>query len=128
MILFLLILILSFLAGLLFPWWVLIPIVFFMCNWRSKSFKSAFLISFLSVFLLWAVLSFYYSVANNHILAKRVAELFGLGNSSISWLWMILLSPLPGAITAGFAGISGYLTKQLLIKNHHQFKKSRKSR
>lgn len=123
MILFLLILILTFLAGLFFPWWALIPIVFFLCCWRSKSLKSAFIISFLAVFILWAVLSFYYSVANNHVLVKRVAELFGLGNSSISWLWMILLSSLPGAITAGFAGISGYLTKQTFLKNHHEFTK-----
>lgn len=123
MILFLLILILTFLAGLLFPWWALIPVVFLLCCWLSKSLKSAFLISFFAVFILWLILNFYYSSANDHILAKRVAELFGLGNSSISWLWMVLLGPLPGAITAGFAGASGYLTKQTFIKNHHEFSK-----
>jgi hypothetical protein len=123
MILFLLILILTFLAGLIFPWWILIPIVFLLCCWLSKSLKSAFLISFFAVFLLWLALNFYYSIANNHILTKRVAELFGLGSSPINWLWVALLSPLPGAITAGFAGASGYLTKQLFIKNHHEFTK-----
>ena len=121
MILFLLILILTFLASLIFPWWILIPIVFLLCCWLSKSLKSAFLISFLAVFILWLTLNFYYSIANDHILTKRIAELFGLGSYPFSWLWMVLLSPLPGAITAGFAGASGYLTKQLLVKNHHEF-------
>lgn len=119
MILFLLILILTFLAGLFFPWWILIPIIFLVCCWLSKSLKSSFLISFFAVFVLWLALNFYYSIANDHILTKRVAELFGLGSSSYSWLWLALLSPLPGAITAGFAGASGYLTKQLFVKKHH---------
>jgi hypothetical protein len=116
--LFFLIITLTVLINLFFPWWALIPIVFFLCLWLSKSLKSAFLISFLAIFVLWLVLNFYYSIANDHILANRVAELFGLGKSSISWLWIAILGPLPGAITAGFAGISGYLAKQLITRNN----------
>lgn len=116
MILFILILIIAFLIGLFLPWWVLIPAVFLLCFWLSKSTKYAFLISFFAVFSLWLVLNFYYSIENDHILSRRVAELFGLGGSSFSWLWIVLLSPLPGAITSGLAGASGNLTKQLLFK------------
>jgi hypothetical protein len=64
------------------------------------------------------MLNLYYSVENDHILSKRIAELFGLGDSSFRWFWIVLLSPIPGAITAGFAGASGFLTKQFLFKNN----------
>lgn len=114
--LFLLILITTFLIGLLFPWWALIAAVFLLTFWLSKTTKSAFLIPFFAVFLLWMILSIYYSNQNEHILSRRVAELFGLGDSPFNWLWIVLLSPLPGAITAGFAGVSGNLAKQLLFK------------
>lgn len=116
MILFLLILINSFIFGLFLPWWCVIPVALIHCFQLSTSLKSAFWISFLSIFCLWLVLSLYYSAGNNHILAGRVADLFGLGNSGFSWLWMVLLSPLPGAITASLAGASGFLIKQLFIK------------
>jgi hypothetical protein len=98
------------------PWWTLVPTVFFLSFWLSKTTKSAFLTPFFAVFLLWMTLSFYYSAENEHILSQRVAELFGLGDSSFSWIWIVLLGPLPGAITAGFAGVSGNLTKQLFLK------------
>lgn len=114
--LFILILITTFLLGMILPWWTLIITVFLLSFWLSKTTKSAFLISFFAVFLLWMTLSFYYSAQNEHILSRRVAELFGLGNSSFNWLWIVLLGPLPGAITAGFAGASGNLTKQLFLK------------
>jgi hypothetical protein len=116
MILFILILITTFLIGLFLPWWALIPAVFLLCFWLSRNTKSAFLISFFAVFLLWMTLNFYYSTENEHILSRRVAELFGLGGASFSWLWIVLIGPLPGAITAGLAGVSGNLTKQLLFK------------
>ena len=118
MILFLLILIISFSLGFFLPWWILIPVVFLLCCWLSTSVKSAFLISFSSIFILWFILNFYYSIENDHILSKRVAELFGLGDYSFRWFLVTLLSPLPGAVTAGFAGASGFLTKQLLFKNN----------
>lgn len=116
MILFLLLVLCSFLIGLFLPWWALIPVVYLLCFALSKNLKSAFIISFSSVFILWLALSFYYSMENNHILSRRVAELFGLGNTPINWLWLLLLGPLPGAITASFAGASGFLTKQVLFK------------
>jgi hypothetical protein len=116
MILFLLLILCNLIVGIFLPWWVLIPVAFALCFGLSKSLKWAFLIPFLSVFVLWFVLSFYYSMDNHHVLARRVAELFGLGNSPISWLWIILLGPLPGGITASFAGASGFLAKKVLLK------------
>ena len=123
MILFLLIMIITFSLGFFLPWWVLIPVVFLLCLWRTTNIKSAFSIPFASIFVLWLLLIIYYSMGNGHILSKRIAELFGLGDSSFSWLWIILLSPIPGAITAGLAGVSGFLTKQFLFKNRPEFTK-----
>ena len=116
MVLFILILINSFIFGLFLPWWCVIPVAFIHCLQFAKSLKFAFWISFSSVFILWLIVSFYHSAGNNHLLSGRIADLFGLGGSSLGWLWMVLLSPLPGAITASFAGASGYLAKQLFIK------------
>lgn len=116
MILFILILISSALLGFLLPWWSILPAVFILCFFLAKNLKQAVFISFFAVFILWLTLNVYYSFNNDHVLANRVASLFKLGDSRISWLWIAILSPLPGAICASLAGATGYFGKQLFLR------------
>jgi hypothetical protein len=117
MLLFLLIFIISFIVQLFLPWWIIIPIVFACCGIKASSGKSAFLISFLAIFTLWLGMSLFFSFKNDHILASRVGVMLGLNPASYNWIMVALISTLPGAITAGFAGISGYLLKKIFSNN-----------
>lgn len=117
MILFLLIIIASLAAQLFLPWWVIIPIVLLCCFIKAKTEVSAFVISFVSVFVLWLIISVFLSYQNNHILAIRVAQMFGLGESSYNWLILAIIAPIPGAIIAGFSGVSGFLLRKIISNN-----------
>lgn len=118
MLLFVLILVLSFVFQLLLPWWVIAPVAFICCLIRARQAFPAFLISFLAIFLLWLVTSILISSRNDHILSTRVGQMLGLGVSTYSWLLVALISSTLGAIVAGFAGVSGYLLKRLTSQKY----------
>ena len=65
----------------------------------GKGFVSAAL----GVGLLWLIIIVMRNSANEGILSGRMAELFGLGSSTL----MILTSILPGIVVAGIFGLSG---------------------
>jgi len=116
MFLFLIIVVVAFIAQLIFPWWIIIPVVMICCRFKASSAASAFLSSFLAIFTLWLLMSLFLSIQNDHILASRVGEMLGLRPASYNWLLVALMSTLPGAITAGFAGASGFLLRKFFSK------------
>ncbi|MFB5946621.1 hypothetical protein [Albibacterium profundi] len=118
MILFLLILILSCLLQLLFPWWVIAPVAFVCCLLKARNAFSAFVIAFLAVFVLWFATAAILSIQNNHILATRISQMFGLGSGAYSWVLLALLTSVIGGLVAGFAGISGFLIKRLSSRKY----------
>lgn len=118
MILFLLILVLCLLLQLLFPWWVIAPVAFVCCLLKARSAYSAFVIAFLAVFVLWFVTASILSIQNNHILATRISQMFGLGSDNYSWILIALLTSAIGGLVAGFAGISGFLIKRLSSRKY----------
>lgn len=113
MLLFLLILILSFLLQLFLPWWIIAPITFVCCLLKARSANQAFIVSFVAIFLLWLLSTVILSSRNNHILSTRVGQMLGLGIQTYSWLLVAIISSVLGALIAGFAGISGFLIKKL---------------
>jgi len=113
MLLFLLILVLSFLLQLLLPWWIIAPVAFICCFLKARKTGQAFLISFLAIFILWLIACVILSSQNDHILSTRVAQMLGLGSSTYSWLLVATISSLLGGIVAGIAGISGFLLRRL---------------
>ena len=117
MILFLLICILGLVGQLLLPWWIIVPIAFLCCMWMARTANSAFLISFLSIFALWLVMSLTISVPNNHLLASRIGQMLGLPVVSYNWALVALIATLPGALTAGFSGLSGFFLRKILSNN-----------
>lgn len=117
MILFIVILLGAFIAQIFLPWWVIIPICLAASFWRAHSPFASFLIPLCSIFILWSLTASYLSVQNDHILANRIAQMFNLPVNAGTWVIMALLSALPGAITAGFSGMSGFFLRRIVANN-----------
>ena len=69
----------------------------------SQTPLASFITGFIALFLLWGVLSFWISTANDHILAHRVSLLiFKVDNPFL----LIVITALLGALVAGFAALT----------------------
>jgi len=95
---------LSFFAGLYFPWWSIAIVSFIVAVIMRPTLLAGFLSGFVGIFLLWAILSAWIDIRNQHILSHRIAELFKLGGSSFL---LILVTGFIGGIVAGVASLSG---------------------
>ena len=110
---FIVIVILSFLLQMVLPWWIIIVISFATCGLIGKTGKISLWAPFFAILLLWTGMALFKSLPNNNLLAGRIAEMFGVQ----SWLLILLLSALLGAFTAGVSGYCGYhFRKAVLLK------------
>src|SRR5690554_6054076 len=76
---------LAFAAGLFaaLPWWSFaIGALIVAVAIHQKAWK-AFLSGFLGLALLWAFLSFYYDLRNEHLLSARISNLLSLGSGTL---------------------------------------------
>ena len=95
---------LTFVAGLYFPWWSLAITAFIVAALiHQKAFK-AFLAGFLGVFILWAGLAWWIDSKNEGILSSRISELLKLGGSS---MLLIVVSAFIGGLVGGLAAMTG---------------------
>src|SRR5579864_5799603 len=78
-----LIVLLSFICGLFFPWWTIAVAAFVVSALIPQRPVAAFFTGFLALFLLWGGLAWAIDTANNSILSARVASLLYLQGSSI---------------------------------------------
>jgi hypothetical protein len=102
-ILFLVIGILSYIAGLYYPWWSLAVVAFVVTLVVPQKPVAAFFTAFIAVFVFWFSLAFFKDLANDHILAGRISLVF-LGQKSPALL--AAAGAVPAALTAGFAALS----------------------
>jgi hypothetical protein len=108
----LLIMLLSFAAGLYLPWWTIAITSFLVVALIPQRPGAAFLCGFTAIFLLWAALSFWLSFQNNHILAHKISLLIlSIDNP----LLLILVTALIGALVAGFAAITASFARRVTI-------------
>ncbi len=108
----LLTMLLSFAAGLfeVFPWWSFAICAFVVAIAVHQKAGKAFLAAFIALFLLWGGLAFYKDAQNEHILSTKIANVLPLGGS---YILLIIVTALIGALVAGFAAIAGsYLRKR----------------
>jgi hypothetical protein len=106
--LFLIILILSFLSGFFLPWWMVAVIAFLASLILGKRSVKTFFSGFGGVAIAWAILALIKSIPNNHILATRVSKLFQLPH----WSLILLVTALIGGLVGGMAAWSGVLLKK----------------
>lgn len=95
---------LSFIAGLYFPWWSIAIASFLVALLVRQKAGKAFAAGFLALLLLWAGLATWINVKNENILSARIGELLGIGNNPFL---LILITGIIGALVAGFAAMSG---------------------
>ena len=108
---FIVILIASFLLQMVLPWWIIVVISFLTCGLIGKTGKIAMWSPFFAVLLLWTGVALFKSLPNGNILATRVAEMFGV---KLWWLVLVISSVL-GAVVAGLSGYCGYQFRKAVL-------------
>lgn len=118
---FLIILIASFLLQLFAPWWVIVIISFVTCGLIGKTAKISLWSPFLAILLLWTGMALYKTVPNENILATQVGEMLMVN----SWIPILVLTGILGGFVAGVSGFCGYhFRKAILYKKSHSKTKS----
>ena len=114
-----LIILLSFVACLYFPWWSIAVVAFIVTAIIPQGGLMSLVTGFCALFVLWGGLSFWISYNNDHILAHKMSLL--IINTDNPYLLM-LVSALIGGLTAGFAALAGcYLRKMVSTPSKHIF-------
>jgi ABC-type multidrug transport system fused ATPase/permease subunit len=112
---FIVVLIASFLLQMVLPWWIIVPVSFITCCLIGKTPKKSIWEPFFAIFTLWTGVALSYSLQNQHILAGRVAEMFGLQ----TWWLILFVTALAGGFIVAISGICGYkFRKTILTKKH----------
>jgi hypothetical protein len=101
---FLLIAVLSAVAQLFLPWWIIAFVAFGVCFWRSKTGWRAFGNGFLGIAVVWFVYALIIHLQTDGILTGRMADLFFKTKTPIL---LLLITPLIGGLVGGFAGLAG---------------------
>ena len=95
---------LSFALCLFLPWWFIAIAAFIVAVCIPQKHGRSFLSGFLALFLLWGLMSFILSNANEHLLAHKVSlMILKVDNPTI----LILVTGLIGGLVAGLAALSG---------------------
>ncbi|MBS1523084.1 MAG: hypothetical protein JST50_18935 [Bacteroidetes bacterium] len=111
--LFLIILILSFISSFFLPWWAAAAIAFLTAWVIGKTSGKTFWSGFGAIFVLWVILALIKSIPNDNILASRVIQLFPLPHQ---WILLLLITALIGGLVGGLAALSGVLAKKAFSK------------
>jgi len=101
---------LSFVGGLYLPWWNIAIAAFVSILLVPLASGRAFVAGFAGVFVLWFLLALWIDVKNQHILSRKIAQIFPLGGSSFA---IILVTAIIGALVGGLGALSAsYLRKR----------------
>src|SRR5262249_35809675 len=95
---------LAFAAGTFMPWWSIALVSFVIAMFMYQKPGMAYLSGFAGILLLWGALAYWIDMQNEHILSRRMAELFPLHGSSNL---LMLITALVGAIIGGLVALSG---------------------
>ena len=114
LLLFLLIGILSFVAGLFYPWWTVGVVAFVIALVVPQKHFAAFFTAFLSIFILWFSLSYFKDLSNDHILSSRMSLLFIKTELPAV---MCLITGMVGGLVAGLAALSASFLRKKKKRN-----------
>jgi len=100
-------------------WWVIFPSSFLICGSINKKAWPAFLSGYISIFLLWISLSWFYSRDGGRLLWQRMANLFYLHYPIL----LFLVSAFYGGLCAGMAAWCGRIVLDFLgIRQEHLYR------
>lgn len=101
---FIVTIVLTVLLSFFLPWWS-VMVAALITGWFMPLKRVAvFFIPFLAILLFWAVYSYILGSANDFILAKKIAQLIGIGSNPYL---LIVVTGTIGGLAAGIAGILG---------------------
>lgn len=110
---FIVVLIASFLFQLVLPWWIIVIISFATCGLIGKTAKLSLWSPFFAIALLWIGMALFKSIPNQHLLVSKVAQMFGVQ----AWWLILALTAILGGFTAAISGYCGYqFRKAILVK------------
>lgn len=109
---FLIILVATAILQLFAPWWTIALVPALVHLWRPTSYEFSFFSSFLAIGLLWLSYGLYIQISSDGAMSDRIAQIFSLPNG----YFMLAISTLVGAITAGVSGAAGYSVRSFLRK------------
>ena len=100
---------LSFAAGLYFPWWTIAIAAFLVTALIKQSHLLSFVTGFVSIFLLWSVVAFIISYNNDDILAHTLSQIIIKMDNP---LLLVLITGLLGGVVAGLAALAGSFVRK----------------
>ena len=100
---------LSFVICLYTDWWGIAIAAFVVAIFIHQKPLKSFITGFVALFVLWAGVSWWIDMKNEHVLAGKMARILGLGGSVFL---MILVTGLLGALVAGFAALAGSYARE----------------
>lgn len=106
---FLLLFILLFIAQYYGPWYVVVIFPFIICFLFRGKPGIDFLMTLLTVFVLWFLVALFKDFRNHSILSAKIAHMFNLQST---YLLMVVCS-LTGALVAGLGALSGNYFRDL---------------
>lgn len=101
---------LGFAAPLYLPWWSFAATSAIVALAIHQKAWKAFVTGFAGIFILWGVLAISIDVKNEHLLSQKVANILPLNGSYIA---LIVVTALVGALISGFAALTGSLVRRL---------------
>jgi hypothetical protein len=101
----------SFITCLYLPWWSIAIAAFMVTLLLNQKPLSAFIAGFVALFILWGLLANFISGDNGHILARKISIVMLKSDSSAM---LIMVTGAIGALTAGFAALSGSFLRSLI--------------
>ena len=107
------IIIIGFLAGNFFAWWVIAPIAFIVGYFFPRTWASSFLYGFVAVSLLWGVYAASLNNANGGAMSTSISQLFA---NALSGTQLLLFTGVIGGLVGGFAAATGSSFKQIINK------------
>ena|SRR6218665_306036 len=115
---YIIILVVSAIAQLFLPWWVIAPIAFLVGMIQSKSSSGSFFAGAGAITTLWIAYAFYLNFASDGLMLDRIGGLF---SESLKFLKNIpytvsffTIMALIGGLVGGFSALAGYQFKQLV--------------
>ena len=113
---YIIILIVSAVAQYFLPWWVIAPIAFAICAWKSKTAFGAYVAAAGAIATLWVGYAFYLNSNNDGIILDKIAGLFSenikfLKNLPVTPTYFLIMAII-GSQVAGLSATAGYHFRQ----------------
>ena len=106
--------ILSYLAILILPWWIPMPIAFLIILWKPMNKWKSFLAAGLGAAICFILIASVKDFQNQQILSSKIAALFHLPSPML----LILIFGIIGFITAGLGAWTGVILRTVFNKSN----------